>query len=321
MRFAEPAWLLAIVLAPLPWLLAHFQPRITWPTLAGFASVGRFSANVKASFPFLLRGLAIICLAVALARPRVVAGFSKIAGQGVAIVVAVDQSSSMNTTDFPVTKTSSIARLDAARRTLSRFVAGRPDDLIGLVIFANYPDLVCPPTFDHHFLLDTVRSIRSARPGDDGTNLGDAMVWGVDALRESSPKKKVLVLITDGRNSPAVPRPTDPIQAAEIARAMGITVHTIAIGAEAITRPEGDHEADGPDLALLGAVAKAGGGQSFQASDTGSLDRVFQEIDTLEKSPVRGRVRTRYRDVFAPWAASALAFLLVDRLVALRRLP
>ena len=97
----------------------------------------------------------------------------------------------MNAADFPDGRgRPPIARLDAARRTLARFVDGRPDDLIGLVVFANYPDLACPPTLNHEFLNDTVRSVRTARPGDDGTNLGDALVWSAGVLQDSAPRKR-----------------------------------------------------------------------------------------------------------------------------------
>jgi Ca-activated chloride channel family protein len=326
LRLAQPFWLILLALAPVPWLLAWRRGRIAWPTLDGFHRVGwggRLSSRVKGGVPFLLRGLAIGCVAVALARPQTVAGRTRIAGQGVAIVVALDQSSSMTRADFPAgPRQPPLTRLDAAKQTLTQFVAGRSDDLVGLVVFANYPDLACPPTLDHGFLVDTVRSVRSARPGDDGTNLGDAIVWSLAALRDAAPPKKVLILLTDGRNQPAVPRPTDPIEAARLARSLSVTLHTIAVGPA--PTPGAAADPDGPDLPALDALAKAGGGRPFVAADANALGRVFAEIDALEKSPVRGEVRTRYREQYAPWAAAALGLLVLDRLLAagrLRRLP
>lgn len=333
MRLADPLWLTLLVLVPLPWLLARSRPRVAWPSLDGFGPVGRRRARLKAALPAVLRGLAVACVVVALARPQTVGGRTRVAGQGVAIVVALDQSSSMNTPDFPSEPGGpALSRLDAALRTLARFVSGRPDDLIGLVVFANYPDLACPPTLDHAFLLDSVRAVRPARPGDDGTNLGDAAVWALDALRDVPTLKKVLVLITDGRNGPAVPHPTDPVAAAEIARGMGVTVHTIAVGkagetervVDPVTKLAVTTPVEGPDLDLLARIARTGGGRGFVAADADALARVFAEIDALEKSTVRGEVRTRYRERYAPWAAAALGLLLVDRLLAagpLRRLP
>ena len=333
MRLAEPYWLVLLALAPAPWLLSRGRPRVAWPTLDGFGRGGRRWSAFWAWLPYLLRGAALACLAVALARPQTVGGRTRIAGQGVAIVVALDQSSSMNTPDFPPADGGKpITRLDAAKRTLARFLAGRPDDLLGLVVFANYPDIASHLTLDQGFLADGVRSIRTARPGDDGTNLGDAIVWALGELNGAETVKKALVLITDGRNSPAVPDPADPVRAAGLARKLGVTVHTIAVGkggtivgeVEPTTKLEVPVEVEGPDLELLAEIAKAGGGKPFEATDAEALDRVFAAIDVLERSPVRGEVRTRYDERFPPWAAAALGLILVDRVLAagrLRRLP
>ena len=122
---------------------------------------------------------------MALARPQTVGGVTRIAGQGVAIVVALDQSSSMNAVDFPTDRgTRLISRLDAAKTTFIRFVEGRPDDLIGLVVFANYPELACPPTLDHAFLLEP--STRCARRGRATTARTSAMRSRWDSMHSWS---------------------------------------------------------------------------------------------------------------------------------------
>jgi Ca-activated chloride channel family protein len=335
MRLAEPFWLILLVVVPLPWLFDRSRPRISWPTLEGFGPRGRRVAALRAAIPGVLRGLALACLVVALARPQTVAGRTRIAGQGVAIVVALDHSPSMTTPDFrSEADHATITRLEAAKRTLARFVAGRPDDLIGLVVFAKYADLPSAPTLEQEFLLGTIRSVRPAHAGDYGTNLGDAIVRSLGALKGATPAKKVLVLLTDGRNNPArtQPSPIDPEQAAELARELGVTVHTIAVGragtvvraVEPVTKLEVSAEAEGPDLEGLERLAKAGGGKAFVAADADALDRVFAAIDTLEKSPVRGEVRTRYREEYAPWTVAALLLVALDRWLAdgrLRRLP
>ena len=333
MRLAEPGWLILLTFVLLPWLFARSRTRVGWPTLDAFGTVGRRGAAFKAAASFAFRGLAIACVAVALARPQSVGGRSRVAGQGVAIVAAFDQSSSMITADFPAGPgLPQTSRIDAAKITLSRFVTGRPDDLLGLVVFANFPDLACPPTLDHAFLLDAVRAIRPARAGDDGTNLGDAIVWALGALNDAAARKKILVLLTDGRNSPAVPRPTDPEKAAALARSLGVVVHTIALGTrggvvravEPVTKLPVTAEVDGPDLPLLERLAAAGGGRAFVAADADVLGRVFSTIDAMEKSPVRGEVRTRYREEYGTWVAIALALVVIDRTTAagrLRRLP
>jgi Ca-activated chloride channel family protein len=342
MRLAEPGWLILLLLVPLPWWFQRLRPRIAWPSLDGFRTKGPAGLRWFAFLPLLLRGVAIGALAVALARPQSVGGRMILAAKGVAIVVALDHSSSMNTRDFPPepdeTSTgqkpaeSPITRLEAAKTTFVRFVEGRPDDLIGLVVFANEPDLACPPTLDHAFLVEQARAVSTARPHDDGTNIGDAIAWAIDSLRKAPPKKKVLVLLTDGRNSPARTAgrpPLDPETAAELARALGVTLHTIAVGKaggvvhtpEPVTKLErAAGEVEGPDLALLERLATLGGGRSFAATDAAALRGVFTTIDTLEKSPVRGVVRTRYREEYAPWVGLAVACLVLDRLLAAGRL-
>jgi Ca-activated chloride channel family protein len=333
MRLAEPGWLVLLLLVPLPWVLGRARGRVAWPTLTGFGPRGRWVARLKAGLPYALRGATVGCVAVALARPQVVLGTTHVAGQGVAIVLALDQSSTMEAADFPAGPgLPPLTRLEAARRTLTKFIEGRPDDLIGLVVFANYQDLAAPLTLDHDFLIDSVRSVRPARPGDDGTNIGDAIVWALGALKDAKPRRKVLILLTDGRNDPAVAEPTDPEEAARLARTLGVTVHTVAVGragtmlrgVEPLTGLPVSTEVDGPDLALLERLAELGGGRAFVATDPHALDGVFAAIDSLERSPVQGWVRTRYRETYGRWAASALGLIVAERLLAawwLRRLP
>lgn len=331
MRLAEPAWLLLLVLALMPSLKALGRPKLAWPTLGGFAGARPAWGSRVRFLPPLVRALAVACLAVALARPQAIAGRTRVAGQGVAIVVALDNSSSMKAQDFDSAR-GRVSRLEAAKNTLTRFVEGRPDDLLGLVVFANYPFLKSPTTLDHEFLLSAVRSLQTASPSDDGTNIGDALAWALGALKDATTRKKVLILLSDGRNQPAVPNPLDPEAAAQLAQELGVTVHTIAIGQASgvVQHPEQETnlpittEVAGPDLEQLAKIARAGGGLSFQATDAHMLDEVFGTIDRLEKSPVEGMIRTRYRELFAPWVATALVLLSVDRVLSagrLRRLP
>ncbi|MBX6314923.1 MAG: VWA domain-containing protein [Isosphaeraceae bacterium] len=329
MRLAEPWWLLLLVLVPLPWLWEWVRPRIAWPSLAGFARRPRGGAGWKRQLPLVLRGLAIAALTVALARPQTVGGQTRIAGRGVAIIAALDHSSSMNARDAGEAR----SRLEIAKETFLQFLRGRPSDLIGLVAFANYPDEACPPTLDHAFLSEAVRRLRTARPGEDGTNIGDAIAQALGDLERVTTQKKVVLLLTDGFNDPAVPEPLDPEEAARLARQLGVTLHTIAIGRpgggivrerEAVTQLSLSAEVPGPDLDLLSRLARLGGGRLFVAQNARQLEAIFREIDALEKSPVRDTIRTRYRERYAPWVGAALALLALDRLAAggrLRRLP
>ena len=273
MRWAEPAWLALLLLMPLPWLWERSRPRLAWPTLAPFAGARRGFAVWASWLPTALLSIAIGAMAVAMARPQTVGGRTRVAAKGVAIVVAIDQSSSMKAVDFADGPDAKLTRLDAAKRTLAKFIANRPDDLIGLVAFANYPDLKCPPTLDHEFAAQIVAALSPAVGNDDGTNLGDALAVGVDALRKAPASSRVLVLLSDGRNDPNVKDPLDPREAARICRGLGITLHTIAVGdagglvreQEPVTKLDIVGEVGGPDLVLLADLARLGGGMPFRA--------------------------------------------------------
>jgi Ca-activated chloride channel family protein len=274
--------------------------------------------------PDLLSALAIASLAIALARPRAVGGQTRIAARGVAIVVAIDRSASMTTDDFsmPGAKTSS-SRLDAAKTTLSRFIEGRPDDLIGIIAFANVPRRVSPPTLDHGFVLDSVRAIRPAREGEGGTNLGHALAEGLGDLRGLPESRRVLVLLTDGRDAPAVSdtvAPIEPEEVATLAKRLRITLHTIAVGGPGTAAKLGDPKLapvddPGPDFERLKKIAELGGGQAFRANSMQGLDEVFKAIDTLEKSPMVGMIRTRYREGYPWFVGAAIACLVAERLL------
>jgi Ca-activated chloride channel family protein len=271
--------------------------------------------------------VAFVCLAVALARPQVIGGRTRVAGKGVAIVVVLDRSGSMDTPDFPsVGGATPISRLEAARRTLAEFVRGRPDDLIGLVTFANEPDLACPPTLDQRALISAANAVRPAQAGEDGTNIGDALAWGLNAIRATSPLQKVLILLTDGQDRPAVgdPPPIGPETAAGLLNSFGVTLHTIALGRPAAQADPGGDGPQGPDFERLRGLAKLGHGRAFEASDTEALARVYQELDLLERSPIQGLVSVQYKDMFAIWAAVALwafALGLICSWTRWRRLP
>ncbi len=229
----------------------------------------------------------------------------------------------MKAADFPG-EGGPIARLDAAKATLARFIEARGDDLVGIVRFANYPDLVAAPTLDRRFLVDALRAIRPAGIVDDGTSLGDALVVALGAARRAPSRRKVVILLTDGRNAPAVPRPVDPLVAAEIARGLGVRLYTVAIGRPAaplaarrarrgrpaLARPRPRRRAR-PRPAPAGWPSSAAAGRSRRPTPRRSAGS-SSEIDALERSPVAGTVRTIYRERFAPWVAVALGFLAVD---------
>jgi Ca-activated chloride channel family protein len=337
MRLAEPLWLLLLPLIPLlMWAGSRRRPRLAWPTLAPFEGAPRGRAGLAGIVPPLLRFLALSALVVALARPQTVGGRTRLRTQGIAIVVALDRSSSMEAADGrdPLTGRP-VTRFDSAREAFARFVAGRTDDLVGLVAFAAAPDLTSPPTLDHEFLLDAAGALRTATAAEDGTNIGDAIAWGLDALRHAGSPRKVLVVLTDGDNRPPVTAgapPLDPRAAARLASRLGITLHSVAVGRAGGTVREtipGVNldlvgEVEGPNLELLRDLARLGNGRAFEAADPAALAGVFAELDAFERTSLTGAIRTRYREWAPLCLAVAIAAILFDRLLAagpLRRLP
>jgi Ca-activated chloride channel family protein len=321
--FHQPAWLFLSVLAILPWLQYRARPRLRWPTLDGFRHVRQFPVSLLPLVSPLLRSIAIVSIVLALAGPRTVLGRTKIAGKGVSILAAVDRSLSMTTPDFSGPDGLQWTRLEAARHTFARFIEQRPGDLIGLEIFADFADIACPPTLDHESLLAALAEVEPAPAGEQSTNLGDAIVWGLDPLRKSPTRKRVLILLTDGVNSPGVPRPTPPLEAAQFAKEFDVVIHTIALGSpggihrttETVTKLGIVSEAEGPDLELLRRIAEVGGGRAFVARDGSELAGVFAAIDALEKDPIEGTIRTRYQLWYPTILAVAIACLVLDRLL------
>ena len=164
MYFAQPGWLWLLVLMPLPLLLERARPRIAWPDLDGFPRRHPIGSIGFRPCPPYCEGSRSAALLWHWRRPQTVGGVTWIAGQGVAIVVALDQSSSMNALDFPADRgTRFIWRAGCRRSTFIQFVEGRPDDLIGLVLFANFPQLNCAPVVDHAALIERVAAVQPAR--------------------------------------------------------------------------------------------------------------------------------------------------------------
>jgi Ca-activated chloride channel family protein len=205
-----------------------------------------------------------------------------------------------------------VSRLDHARRSLEHFVAKRTNDFLGLVAFARIPERRCPLTLDHPFLIDAARGIQPAAPGDDGTNMGDAIAWSIEELRSVQAARRVVVLLSDGRNEPGIPGALEPIEAARLARSMGAILHTIAIGGGSPSGAAASNATNGPDFELLAEMARAGGGRMFVAADPESLESAFLAIDELEPNPIRGEVFSRYHEQRPLLAAAAFVILLLS---------
>lgn len=333
MSFQAPYWLLLLLLV-VPW---HFFHRHPTPGL-GFTHAARIAAlpdtrrtRIARLLPWLHLLVPVLAI-LALARPQWLEQESKVRSLGVDLVIALDLSTSMLAEDLrasPPRKN----RLVMAREVLGRFLAGRPGDRIGLIAFAARPYPASPLTLDHAWLRDTVARLETGAI-EDGTALGDALLAAVNRLRNSPARgggrAGAVILMTDGRNNAGV---NEPRLAAAAARALGIRVHAIGIGARGpVVMPMADPlggtvyrrvPADLDEPTLRDIAVSTGGGY-FRADDPDMLAQVFREIDRLEKQPLETTVRDTRRELFPLPLLAALAIAFAERVLRatwLRGLP
>jgi len=341
-QFADPIWLLLLpVLLIAGWLLLRHRAALPYPATQLLEQLPQSIRARLHWLPELLRVAALALILVALARPQRPAGAYRVRRPGLALQVLVDCSGSMRVPDFSLAGRK-VSRLDALKHVFRRFIAGgdglpgRPDDLIGLVAFANLPDTKCPLTFSHEVLLAHIDALRPARPEDDGTNIGDAIAWAVHELEQSEAKSRVIVLLSDGVNEPArvLPghEPLGPLAAAAAASRLGVRIYTIGIGGAggvfAVPARAGRAveyvRAEPVNEPLLRAIASAARGQYFRAADTDSLRRICRQLDRLERSPATAIVYRQYDELFVPLALAALLLLCFEQLMSatwLQRIP
>jgi Ca-activated chloride channel family protein len=259
--------------------------------------------------------LAWVLLAVALARPRTGASVTESRAEGIAIVVAMDVSSSMLAEDFRPAN-----RLEVAKRTTARFVAGRRSDRIGLVTFAGEALTQVPTTTDYPLLIGALQALE---PGTlrDGTAIGMGLATAVNRLRQVPGRSKVVILLSDGENNRGE---IDPRDAARAAAALGVRVFTIGVGSHGMARVPIARGASGLryaylpvriDEALMTEIATSTGGRYFRATDTEALRRVYAEIDRMVKTPVTVRRYTRHTELYLPFLLAGAVLLALEWLV------
>ena len=274
--------------------------------------------------PFVLRCAALSLIVVAIARPQSAEHYTNTTTEGIDIVLAVDVSTSMLAKDFIPD------RLSVAKEVASEFISDRTGDRIGIVVFAGESFTQSPLTTDQSSLQTMLGRITSGVI-EDGTAIGNGLATSINRLRESDSKSKVVILLTDGVNNRGE---ISPLTAAKIAKDMGIKVYTIGIGKRG-TAPypvfdERGREVDVVNMKveidekMLRNIASQTGGEYFRATDKKTLEAIYEQINTLEKS--RGEVenRTTLHEeylVFVLWALAALLLEFIINRVVLKRIP
>jgi len=325
-RFAAP-WALALVPVALIatwWLYRRRRDDDARLMLPAASTTVRLAVSpwqrLEPLMPW-LRCLGLILLAMAMSRPQAGSRIETISTFGVDIVVALDVSSSMSAEDFRPRN-----RLEVAKRTVERFIDGRDNDRVGLVVFAGLAVTRCPLTQDHTMLKQFLGEVDFAPTDQDGTALGMGLAAAVNRLRDSDARSKVVVLVTDGRNNQGQ---IGPQAAAEAARAMGVRVYPVGVGTEGeapvpVGRGRYVMQRVELDEPLLREIAELTGGEYYRATDAQALATVFARIDELEATEIESRVRVLYTELFQLLLLPGLALLGLERLLLatrLRRIP
>lgn len=315
MSFASPGYLfLLLLLAPIIfwyfWELHKSDASLQIASTDVLRRQERTTRIYLLHVPFILRCAVVILLSVCLARPQLSNRWSKESTEGIDIMMAIDISGTMQAEDLKPN------RLEAAKQVATEFVTDRPNDNIGLVVFAGESFTQCPLTTDHAVLINLFKSVKFGMI-DDGTAIGLGLANAVNRMKDSPTKSKVIILLTDGSNNCG---DIDPLTAAEIARTFGIRVYAIGVGSKGEARipyqtPIGIQYTtiSGQfDENTLRQIADKTDGQYFRATDNASLKAIYKEIDQMEKTKIRVREFSKKTENFSVFLWAALACLLLE---------
>lgn len=275
----------------------------------------------------ILRIAVFVLLIIILARPQTRNSWNNKSVEGIDIMLAMDVSGSMLAEDLRPN------RIEAAKDVAAEFIAGRPNDNIGLTIFAGEAFTQCPMTTDHASLLNLLQGVRTdiATSGliEDGTAIGMGLANAVSRLKDSKAKSKVVILLTDGSNNRG---DISPMTAAEIAKSLGIRVYTIGVGTNKVAPypmvvAGGVQYVNIPveiDSKTLSEIAAATDGDFYRATNNRELQNIYKEIDKLEKSKLSVKTYSKKYDAYQPFAMVAILLLLLEillRITVFRKLP
>jgi Ca-activated chloride channel family protein len=282
-RFLYPQMLWLLALLPLLAFLLGRRGRVAAVQYSGTQTLRQVARETRSRAGRWLTTLALAALAllvVGLARPQLGNSATNVQASGVDIVVALDLSGSMNTPDY-VVNGQQVSRFDMAKSVLKKFIAERPNDRIGLVVFAKEAFIGSPMTLDHDFLLQNIDRLQIGTINSDATAIGDGLATALNRLSDLKAKSKVIVLMTDGGNNSGK---VDPLMATEAAKALGVKVYTIGLGNRQIVESMGLPAGYLPDDATLQKIAQMTGAVFYSADNSEKLQAIYANIDKLEKT-------------------------------------
>jgi Ca-activated chloride channel family protein len=323
MTFAHPYFLLLLLLLPpLAWLKGRrgMPPAFVYSSVQLVRGMQNISRSRPGGFLPSLRWLILGIFIVALAQPRLSKSTTEVKASGIDIACALDLSGSMRTDDY-IVDGQQVSRIDMAKPVLEKFIEGRPNDRIGLIVFAVQAFIATPLTLDHEYLLDNIDRLGIGTINSDATAIGDGITTALNRLRDLKSKSKIIVLMTDGGNNSGK---IDPITATKAAQALGVKIYTIGLGNREIVQQMGLPPGYLPDEETLQKIAELTGGKYYRADNAEKFEKIYAEIDKLEKTEAVINKYTEYKELFAWVVAAGLALLLIEIVLgqtAFRRLP
>lgn len=332
MTFANPIYFLLFLLL-IPYIVWYIlrndrsEPSMQVSTTDMYADMPQSYKAWLRHLPFILRMAAMSLLIIVLARPQSTDNWQSSEVEGIDIMMVVDVSTSMLAEDLKPN------RIEAAKQVAADFINGRPNDNIGLTVFAGQSFTQSPLTTDHAVLMNIFNSVKCDMvlngTIEDGTAIGDGVANAVSRLKDSQAKSKVIILLTDGSNNRGE---ISPLTAADIAKTFGVRVYTIGVGTNGdapypVQTYAGTQYVKVPveiDEEVLQKIADTADGQYYRATSNSKLKEVYEEIDKLEKTKLNVKDYSRKNEEFQPFAIAAVLCILLElllRLTLLRRIP
>jgi Ca-activated chloride channel family protein len=323
MRYASPIAFLLLPLillcfyiwvkkAALPAIHIHFKQKKS----------GEGKRTPPALIQTILKALGLALCVLALARPQSISKSQERKANGIDIVMVLDVSLSMLIQDMGQS-----SRMQIAKETFSRFIEARQNDRIGFIIFSGEPITLAPPTLDYGLLLSQLQTVEPGGPGlRDGTAIGDGLALAINRLKKSTAKSRIIILLTDGDNN--VGR-IDPLTSGDLAQGYGIRVYSVAIGTEGrVRQPLPQQTPMGMqytyvwvenrlNTGLLEQISEKSNGKFYRVQDEKTLQKVFKDIDQLEKTEITAKDKIHYTEEFLPYLFAALFCFLLERILAL----
>ena len=326
----EYLFLLLLLIPYIIWYIlkrSKSEPSLQVSDTRAYMHAPKSFRNYLLHVPFVLRVIALSMIIVILARPQTTDNWQNTEVEGIDIMLAVDVSTSMLAEDLKPN------RLEAAKEVAAKFINGRPNDNIGLTIFAGESFTQCPLTVDHAVLLNLFHSIKGdiAQRGliEDGTAIGMGLANAINRLKDSKAKSKVIILLTDGTNNRG---DISPLTAAEIAKSLGIRIYTIGVGTNGmapypIPTAMGVQYMNVPveiDESTLTQIAGTANGNYFRATSNSKLEEVYEEIDKLEKTKLNVNEYSKREEEYQLFALIAFLCILAEVLLRnsiLKKIP